>query len=196
MSTRTRPPVEIRPPHLADATAIAEIYNEAILTTVATFDTDVKDAAERIRWLEAHGETHPVLVAEVEGKVVGWASLTRWSERKAYDLCAETSFYVFASHQGQGIGRALMTRLMAESRRLGFRTLIARIAADSVESIHLHEKFGFSHAGTLRQVGWKFGRWLDVVMMQIVLAEEERGKKQTCWQVSSQVASAPARMEP
>lgn len=172
MKIKPRTPVEIRPAVLADAAAIAGIYNEAILTTVATFDTETKDAAERVRWLEAHGETHPVLVAVVESQVVGWASLTRWSDRKAYDLCAETSFYVFASHQGRGIGRALMAALMAESRRLGFRTLIARIAADSVESVHLHEKFGFSHAGTLRQVGWKFDRWLDVVMMQIVLAEE------------------------
>src|SRR6187402_620229 len=162
-----RTPVKIRPAALTDAGAIAGIYNEAILTTVATFDTEVKDAAERERWLEAHGETHPVLVAEAEdGQVAGWASLTRWSDRKAYDLCAETSFYVLASHQGRGIGRALMTALMAESRRLGFRTLIARIAADSVESIHLHRQFGFSDAGTLRQVGRKFDRWLDVVMMQ------------------------------
>ncbi|MES2706224.1 MAG: N-acetyltransferase family protein [Verrucomicrobiota bacterium] len=173
MSTRPRLPVEIRPAALTDAAAIADIYNEAILTTVATFDTDIKDAAERARWLEAHGETHPVLVAVAEDRAVGWASLTRWSDRKAYDLCAETSFYVFASHQGRGIGRALMTALMAESRRLGFRTLIARIAADSRESIHLHEQFGFAHAGTLRQVGWKFDRWLDVVMMQIVLTENE-----------------------
>lgn len=167
----TRPPVPIRSAVLSDAAAIAAIYNEAILNTVASFDTDPKTEADRIQWLQDHGDTHPVLVAELDGAVVGWASLTRWSDRKAYDLCAETSFYVFASHQGQGIGRALLAALLEESRRLGFRTLIARIAADSVESIHLHGKFGFANVGTLREVGFKFDRWLDVVMMQILLTE-------------------------
>lgn len=166
-----RPPLEIRPAALTDAAAIAAIYNEAILNTVASFDTDPKSEADRIQWLRDHGGTHPVLVAVVDGAVVGWASLTRWSDRKAYDLCAETSFYVFPTHQGQGIGRALLAELLAESRRLGFRSLIARIAADSVESIHLHAKFGFSNVGTLREVGYKFDRWLDVVIMQILLTE-------------------------
>lgn len=171
MSHTPSPAIEIRPAILSDAAAIAVIYNEAILNTVATFDTELKDEAERVRWLEAHGETHPVLVAVTDGQVVGWASLTRWSDRKAYDWSAETSFYVLSSHQGRGIGRALMAELMTVSRRLGFHTLIARIAEGSDESVHLHERFGFSHTGRLRQVGRKFDRWLDVLIMQIVLPE-------------------------
>src|SRR5512133_2460074 len=98
---------EIRPAQVADAAAIAEIYNEAILRTTATFDTEPKTESERREWLASHGERYPVLVAVAEGKVVGWASLTRWSDRAAYDGTAETSFYVHSSQQGRGLGRAL-----------------------------------------------------------------------------------------
>jgi L-amino acid N-acyltransferase len=97
-------PVSIRRAEIADAAAIAEIYNEAIVTTTATFDTEVKTVEERAQWLEAHDERHPVLVAEVAGKVVGWTSLSRWSERRAYDGTAESSFYVLSPYRGRGVG--------------------------------------------------------------------------------------------
>src|SRR6187401_518011 len=103
MSSQT--PILIRRAEHADARAIADIYNEAILTTTATFDTEPKSEEERLGWIKAHDERHPVLVALVEGRVVGWASLSRWSERCAYEDTAETSFYVHSSHRGLGIGR-------------------------------------------------------------------------------------------
>src|SRR5512136_902684 len=96
--------VTIRRADLADVPAIAEIYNEAILTTTATFDTETKSVEERAQWLKSHDERHPVLVAVVDDRVVGWACLTRWSERRAYDDTAETSFYVHSTHRGRGIG--------------------------------------------------------------------------------------------
>src|SRR5689334_23168715 len=92
---------KIRRAELADASAIADIYNEAILTTTATFDTEPKSVEDRVQWLQSHDERHPVLVAVVDGTVVGWASLTRWSERRAYDETAETSFYVHSSQRGR-----------------------------------------------------------------------------------------------
>src|SRR5581483_5967832 len=92
----------IRRATVADAAAIADIYNEAILTTTATFDTETKSEAERAQWLQSHDERHPVLVALLDGKVVCWASLTRWSERRAYDDTAETSFYVHSAFRGRG----------------------------------------------------------------------------------------------
>ncbi len=153
----------------ADAAAIADIYNEAILTTTATFDTEPKSVADRVQWLQAHDERHPVLVAEAGGKVVGWASLTRWSDRHAYDDTAETSFYVHSSQRGRGIGRRLKAAIIEEARRLGFHTLVARIAEGSCESIHLNEQAGFVHVGTLKEVGRKFGRLLDVHIMQLLL---------------------------
>ena len=88
------PAFQIRKAELADLEAIRDIYNEAILTTTATFDTEPKSAAERLQWFQSHDERHPILVAVVDGKVVGWASLTQWSDRAAYDDTAETSFCV------------------------------------------------------------------------------------------------------
>jgi L-amino acid N-acyltransferase YncA len=161
--------VTIRRAHLSDAAAIADIYNEAILTTTATFDTETKTAEERIQWLQSHDDRHPILVAEVDGAVVGWASLTQWSDRPAYDDTAESSFYVHSTHRGRGIGRELKEALLDEARRLGYHTLIARITEGSAESLHLNETTGYVHVGTLREVGRKFGRLLDVHILQKML---------------------------
>lgn len=162
-------PITIRRAELADASAIAEIYNEAILTTTATFDTEPKSEEERARWLQGHDERHPVLVAEWRGQVVGWASLTAWSERPAYANTAETSFYVHSKYRGRGIGRRLKEAVVEEAVRLHYHTLIARIAEESRESIHLNESAGFVHIGTLKEVGRKFDRWLNVHLMQKML---------------------------
>lgn len=167
MTTDT--PVTIRRAELADAPAIAEIYNEAILTTTATFDTEPKSVDERAKWLQSHDERHPVLVAVVDGKVVGWASLTRWSERLAYDDAAETSFYVHSTYRGRGIGRKLKDALIDQARQLRYHTLVARISEGSGESIHLNESAGYVHVGTLKEVGRKFGKLLDVHIMQKIL---------------------------
>jgi phosphinothricin acetyltransferase len=160
----------IRKAQPADVEAITEIYNEAILTTTATFDLEPKTVADRRAWLESHDERHPVIVAEVDGRVVGWACLTKWSDRPAYDETAETSFYVHSDFRGQGIGRRLKEAIIDEARRLGFHSLIARVADESGASYHLNESFGFSHVGTLKEVGRKFGRLLDVHILQKMLA--------------------------
>ncbi len=159
----------IRQAELSDAAAIAQIYNEAILTTTATFDTEPKSVEERTQWLQAHDDRHPVLVAVVNNHVVGWASLTRWSERPAYDATAETSFYVHSSHRGCGIGRQLKDTIIQVARRLGYHTLIARVAEGSGASIHLNEQAGFTHVGLLKEVGFKFGKRLGVHIMQKML---------------------------
>jgi L-amino acid N-acyltransferase len=161
--------VQIRRAEIADVDAITAIYNEAILTTTATFDTEPKTTAERWAWLQGHDERHPVLVAVLDGKVVGWACLTKWSERLAYGDTAETSFYVQSEFRGQGIGRKLKEAVIEEARRLKFHTLIARVAEGSEASVHLNESAGFIHVGTLKEVGRKFGRLLDVHIMQKML---------------------------
>jgi len=159
----------IRREELLGAAAIAEIYNDAILTTTATFDTEPKSVEERTEWLQSHDERHPVLVAVVDGRVVGWTSLSAWSTRCAYADTAETSFYVHSSHRGRGIGRKLKEAIIEEARRLRFHTQIARIAEGSHESIHLNEQAGFVHVGTLKEVGRKFDHLLDVHIMQKIL---------------------------
>lgn len=158
----------IRLAQSADLPAITEIYNEAIRTTTATFDIELKTEAEQRRWFEAHGPTHPILVAEVDGGVVGWASLSQWSDRRAYDETAETSAYVKDGYRGRGIGRKLMEAIVAEAQRLGFHSLIARIAEGSDASMKLSESLGFRLVGTLKEVGRKFGRLLDVCIYQKV----------------------------
>ncbi len=161
--------IQIRRAELTDLDAITDIYNEAILTTRATFDTEPKTAAEQLQWFQAHDQRHPVLVAVLDGRVVGWASLTRWSERCAYADTAEISFYVKSEFRGQGIGRNLQEAIIEEARRLRFHTLLARVAQDSKESLHLNESVGFVHVGTLKEVGRKFDRLLDVNIMQKML---------------------------
>jgi L-amino acid N-acyltransferase len=159
----------IRRAGLADAGSITEIYNEAIVTTTSTFDTEPKDLEERLEWLRSHDERHPVLVALISDKVVGWSALTKWSDRSAYDVTAETSIYVKSEFRGRGIGRALKQATIEEARRLGFHSLIARVAAGSEESLHLNRSMGFVHIGTLREVGCKFDRLIDVHILQLLL---------------------------
>jgi phosphinothricin acetyltransferase len=161
--------VRIRPALIEDLPAITEIYNEAILTTTATFDEQIKSAEQMRRWFEAHGERHPVIVAERNGIVVGWASLSEYSDRCAYRDTAETSFYVKEEHRGQGIGRQLHAVLIERARQLGFHSLIARVADGSDVSLHLLTSLGFQLVGKLREVGNKFGRLLDVHVLQLML---------------------------
>jgi L-amino acid N-acyltransferase len=163
--------VIIRPAQLADLRAIIDIYNEAILTTVATFDTEPKSEAERRAWLVAHDPRHPILVAELAGAVVGWASLSQWSDRPAYADTAEISLYVRAACRGQGIGKQLIETIIAEGEKVGLHTVIARIVAGNQVSIRLHEAVGFEPIGIMREVGRKFGRLLDVYLMQKIYHE-------------------------
>jgi len=156
-----------RPDDIED---IAEIYNEAILTTVATFDLEPKSVADRLDWLKSHDDRHPVIVCEVDGRVAGWASLSKYSERSAYDDTAETSFYVKDEYRGKGVGRRLKEAIIDEARRLRFHSLIARISEGSDASLHLNESFGFVHVGTLKEVGRKFGRLVDVHILQKMLS--------------------------
>jgi phosphinothricin acetyltransferase len=161
----------IRRAERSDAAAIAGIYNDAILTTTATFDLEPKSVDEREQWLEAHSGRFPVLVGEVGDEIVGFASLSPWSDRAAYEGTAETALYVNSSHRGRGIGRRLKVELIDQAKRLGFHTLIARVTEDSAASIHLNLEAGFVIVGTMRQVGRKFGRLLDVHIMQKMLDE-------------------------
>lgn len=157
---------DIRPATINDLKAITEIYNEAILTTTATFDTEPKTEAEQRDWFADHGGKYPILVAEQDDIIIGWASLSQWSDRYAYTDTAEISLYVKDGFRGRGIGRGLLEAIISEGEKTGLHTVIARIAEGNQESIHLHESIGFQHIGVMREVGQKFGRILDVWLMQ------------------------------
>jgi phosphinothricin acetyltransferase len=164
--------ISIHPATPADLPAITEIYNEAIRNTIATFDTEEKTVADRMAWLAAHDDQHPVTTADLNGEVVGWASLSRWSDRCAYDGTAEVSVYVHHMHRGQNIGTALLKDIVARGEQCGLHTLVSRIAVGNGPSVHLHEEAGFLHIGIMREVGRKFGRLLDVAMMQLIYPEQ------------------------
>lgn len=160
--------ITIRPATEKDVPRITEIYNDAILTTTATFDTEEKSLEDRVDWLRAHGKIHPVLVAEKNDVVIGYASLSRWSDRCAYDTTAETSLYVHKDYRKQGVGKQLLEVLVLEGEQVGMHTLIARITSGNEQSVYLHERLGFHVVGTLREVGKKFGSFQDVHMLQKV----------------------------
>ena len=162
----------IRPAKPDDITAITDIYNEAILTTDATFDTEIKTIESQKEWFGNHGSRNPVIVAENETKVIGWASLSKWSDRRAYSDTAEISVYVKDGYRGQGAGRQLIERIVQAGEEAGLHTIISRIIAGNDESIHLHEIFGFEHIGVMKEVGIKFGRLLDVVLMQKIYTDK------------------------
>jgi phosphinothricin acetyltransferase len=156
----------IRKAKLADLAAITEIYNDAVLTTVATFDTEPKTLGERKTWFTNHDSKHPIIVAEQDGIVVGWASLGKWSERQGYADTAEVSIYVEKEHRGGGIGGKLLKAIVKEGQTAGLHTLIAQIVEGNEPSLKLAKQEGFQNVGILREVGCKFGKLLDVQVMQ------------------------------
>ncbi|MGA8303401.1 MAG: N-acetyltransferase family protein [Thermoplasmata archaeon] len=160
--------VDVRTAGESDATSIAAIYNDAVAATVATFDTEPRTLDDQRGWLREHAPPYFVLVARREGEVIGWASVSRWSERRAYAGTAEVSVYVDARHRGAGVGRTLLLRLVADGRRSGFHTLLARVADGNAVSLHLHEALGFQQIGVMREVGRKFGRLIDVHLLQLI----------------------------
>ncbi len=167
MPVRTDP-VIVRDAHLSDVPSILEIYNESVVSSTATFDITPRTLEEYTAWFSAHDERHPVIVAEQQGVVVGWASLSRYSERAAYDATAEVSLYVRQSHRRRGIGSRLFSAIVDRGRAAGLHSLISRIAEGNDVSLTLHARLGFVTVGVLRQVGTKFGKLLDVVIMQLI----------------------------
>ena len=162
----------IRRATTADLAAITVIYNDAVASTTATFDTQPKNLEEQENWFSKHGTRYPILVVEDDNHIIGWASLSRWSDRCAYADTAEISLYVHKDQKGKGIGRRLMTAILDEGRSASLHVVIARIVEGNDLSIYLHESAGFWQVGTMKEVGRKFGKLLDVNIMQIILQDE------------------------
>jgi L-amino acid N-acyltransferase YncA len=152
----------------ADLGQITEIYNDAIEKTTATFDTQPKTLEEQEKWFSEHDARHPVLIAEQDSLIVAWTSLSQWSDRCAYSDTAEISLYVKEEHRGKGIGKQLMKAIIQEGKTAGLHTVIARIAGSNKISADLCKSFGFQYIGTMKEVGKKFGKLLDVHLMQLI----------------------------
>lgn len=160
--------LQIRPAEEKDVNVITDIYNDAVLHTTATFDMEERSYLERLEWFRKHDEKYIVLVAEFEGMVAGWSALSRWSDRAGYDGIAETALYVHKDFRGRGIGGQLMEVLVLSGGKAGLHSLVARITRGNEPSIHLHERMGFQIVGTLREAGFKFGKFHDVHILQKV----------------------------
>jgi phosphinothricin acetyltransferase len=159
----------IRKATLGDLEGITEIYNEAIKKTVATFDTETKKIKEQKEWFESHGQRYPIIVAEEDNRIIGWSALSKYSTRCAYSGTVELSLYVKEEYQRKGIGKSLMKRIIEEGKKSSLHIILARITDGNKTSIHLHEILGFEHVGILKEVGYKFDKYLDVYLMQKIL---------------------------
>jgi len=163
--------VSIRPATLADVPAITRIYAQSVSTGTASFELEPPDEAEMARRMQALFDGgYPYIVAEIAGAIAGYAYAGSYRPRPAYRFSVEDSIYVDPSAQRRGAGRLLLERLIEECERRGFRQMVA-VIGDSAQtpSIELHRALGFRMVGTVENVGYKFGRWLDSVNMQRAL---------------------------
>jgi L-amino acid N-acyltransferase YncA len=162
------PSLLIRPSEPADLASITAIYASNVQHGTGTFELDAPDEAEMARRRnEVVAKGLPWLVAQRHAVVVGYAYANHFRPRPAYRYCLETSIYLDAGSRGQSVGRLLLAELVARSEALGARQMLAVIGDSANEaSIGVHQAVGFVHVGVLKASGWKFGRWLDVVLMQ------------------------------
>lgn len=159
----------VRRAHAGDAEAVRAIRNHAIEHSTALWTETPQSAAEGAAWLAAHLERGSAFVAETDGEVAGFAVFAPWRALDGYRHTVEDSVYVRAGRHGLGIGSALLAALIAAAREAGHHLVIAGIEAGNGASIRLHERFGFEHAGTVREAGIKFGRRLDLTLMRLPL---------------------------
>lgn len=159
----------IRKATLEDIDFITEIYNEAILNTTATFDTEAKTVEDRTQWFKNRNNNFPVIVAEKQEKIIGFSALNKWSDKKAYDITAEISVYVHPAYRGLGAGKRLIEIIVAMAKETELYSIIARITEGNEQSIYLHKLHGFEVVGTMKKAGVKFGRLLDVTLLQCIL---------------------------
>jgi L-amino acid N-acyltransferase len=161
--------VAIRLAEADDLEAINDIYNYYVLHSTCTYQETPEPIEGRREWFAKHGPGHPVTVAEMDGKIVGWGSLTAYHVRSAYRHSVENSVYVHHEFHRRGIGSIILADLIERAKIIGHRAMIAIIDADPGASVKLHGKFGFEKVGHLKQLGFKFGRWLNVIYMELLI---------------------------
>lgn len=153
----------------ADYRSIAEIYNGYVLGSTATFETEPVSVEEMSRRIKSISSTYPYYVYELNGELAGYCYAHAWKERAAYSQTLETTIYLSPAHQGKGIGKQLMLRLIADCRSRGYHALIACITAENQRSRRFHEKLGFRQVSLFQEVGKKFSRPLDVADYELLL---------------------------
>jgi phosphinothricin acetyltransferase len=161
--------VHLRLARPEDADATREIYNTEVTGSTVTFDLVPRSLAEQEAWLDQRSGAMAVVVAEIDGRIAGFASLSPYRDRPAYATTVEDSVYVHADFRGRGVARALLAEILDIATTRGFHSVMARVVGGHAVSIELHESLGFRVVGTEVEVGRKFGRWLDVVLLQRML---------------------------
>lgn len=162
----------IRQARQDDCPALARIYNHYVTETTVSFETEPVTAEEMGHRMAGIQACYPYLVAEQGGMVVGYAYVHPWKERRAYHHTLETTVYLAPDCRHHGVGRRLVEQLIEQCKATDAHTLIACITAENEESLHFHEQLGFRRVSLFREVGRKFGRWLDVVDMELLLHGE------------------------
>jgi L-amino acid N-acyltransferase len=153
-----------------DSEAIRAIYNREVLGSTVTFDLVARTPEDQVAWMDEHSGAHPAVVAVSDkGQVCGFGSLSPWRPRPAYRTSVEDSVYVDPAFQGLGVGKGLLTELLRLADSHGFHAVLARIVGGHEASIGLHKACGFEVVGVEKEVGRKFGRWLDVVLMELLI---------------------------
>jgi phosphinothricin acetyltransferase len=162
-------PMEVRLARQEDAEAIRAIYNAEVTGSTVTFDLEPRTAEDQRSWIARHQGAHPAVVAVEGAVVVGFGSLSPFRDRAAYATTVEDSLYVDGGWRGKGVGRLLLDELVALALARGFHTVIARASGNNEPSIALHRACGFTLVGVEREVGRKFGHWIDVAILQRML---------------------------
>jgi phosphinothricin acetyltransferase len=153
-----------------DIPAILEITNYEILNSTVLYEYEARSLDTQLQWFnDKMANGWPVLVAELNGAVVGFGTFGKFRERIAYRFSVEHSVYVHKDHRGKAIGNALMVELIRLAKAQGYHTMIAGIDSSNMGSVEFHRKFGFEAIGTFKEVGFKFDKWLNVVFMQLIL---------------------------
>ena len=165
--------MRIRPASLADIPAITAIYAHAVKHGTASFELESPSEAEMTRRMQAVLDgKFPYIVAEIDGKIVGYAYASLYRTRPAYRFTVEDSVYIAPDMHRRGIGKVLLQKLIEECTARGYRQMIAVIGdSDQAASIGVHKACGFEPAGNLKSIGWKFGKWLDTPLMQRTLGD-------------------------
>lgn len=152
-----------------DLPELLAIYNYEVINGVATFDMRPKTLEERKRWFEEHNVgNHPLIVAEVDGRVAGYASLSPYRPKEAYASTVELSIYIGEGYRGQGVATTLMGEILEMAKEdENTHLVVSVITGENEASVKLHEKYGFTYCGTVHQVGFKHGRYLDIVTYEL-----------------------------
>jgi L-amino acid N-acyltransferase len=166
-------PFAIRLATATDLPAINDIYNYYVARSTCTYQLEPEPQASREAWFQHHSpDKYPVTVAESDGQILGWGSLSKFRDRAAYDGTVEASVYIHHDHHRRGLGRALLLDLIERARVAGFHTLIGGCSADQSASLALQESLGFARVAHFKEVGYKFGQWLDVIFLQLMLRDK------------------------